>query len=213
MPRAAKRAAPAQQGEGGRIPWGTLSREQVVDAALELVGRRDYEQLTIRGLAAELGASPMSLYRHVRDKEDLLDEVVDRLLARVWRPKADKADWRAFVTEAADNLRCLLVTEPAALQVFLSHPVISPAAIERMEAILEALHGAGLGGPAARRAFAALQTYTVGFAALEAGRSGWTPPGDDADDLPHQLAAMTTPRQFAEGLEYLLEAIAQRTSS
>ena len=49
-----------------------------------------YEQMSIRSLADELGVAPMSLYRHVRDKDDLLDEVVDRLLAKAWRPSADR---------------------------------------------------------------------------------------------------------------------------
>jgi AcrR family transcriptional regulator len=44
--------------------------------------------MTIRSLAAELGVAPMSLYRHVRNKDDLIDEVVDRLLARAWKPGA-----------------------------------------------------------------------------------------------------------------------------
>ncbi len=196
--------------DAGRIPWGTLSRQAIVEAALAVVRRPGEGQLTIRSLAAELGASPMSLYRHVRDKDDLLDEVVDRLLAESWRPLAPPADWRAFVGEAADRLRRLLVEEPAALQVFLSRPVVSPAAVERMEAILSSLKSAGLNEAAARRAFAALQTYTVGFAALEAGRAGWSPAGEDAEDPPHQLALMTSPEQFAEGLSYMLEAFEQR---
>ena len=54
----------------------------------------------------------MSLYRHVRDKDDLLDEVVDRLLVRAWKPRADAADWRAWIAEAADKLRHFLV-DPA----------------------------------------------------------------------------------------------------
>lgn len=195
---------------GRRIPWGTLSRDSIVAAALGVVRRQGYEQLTIRSLAGELGASPMSLYRHVRDKDDLLDEVVDRLIAEVWLPEAGESDWRAFVSEAAERLRTLLVHEPAALQVYLRHPVISPAAIARMEAMLRSFRRAGLTEAGARRAYAAVQTYTVGFAALEAGRAGWTPPGEDTEDLPHQLALMTTPRQFNEGLAYMLEAIEQR---
>lgn len=198
---------------GGRIPWGTLSRDIIVEAALRVVRRAGYGHLTIRSLAAELGASPMSLYRHVRDKEDLLDEVVDRLLDESWRPKASEDDWRAFLSEACERLRRLLVNESAALEVFLSHPVVSPASVERMETLLRCLRKAGLTESGARRAYAAVQTYTVGFAALEAGRAGWSPPGDDPEDLPHQLALLTTARQFSEGLEYMLEAIAQRTSA
>ncbi len=114
----------------------------------------------------------MSLYRHIRDKDDLLDEVVERLLVGAWEPSSPTEDWRAWVTEAADKLRALLVAEPAALYVYLRHPVVSPVAIQRMKAIMGVLRQAGLDEPAARRAYAALHTYTVGFAALEASRAG-----------------------------------------
>src|SRR5438270_803434 len=88
-----------------RTPWGTITREQIIDVATRAIRTAGgYEQMTIRSLAADLGVAPMSLYRHVRDKDDLLDEVVDRLLARAWKPRCDTSDWRAWVVEAADKL-------------------------------------------------------------------------------------------------------------
>jgi AcrR family transcriptional regulator len=184
--------------------------------------------MTIRSLAADMGVSPMSLYRHVRDKDDLLDEVVDRLLARTWRPRADQSDWRAWLAEAAERLRRFLVSQPAALHVYLTHPVVSPAAVARMNAIMEVLRAALGDEQAAQRAYAAIHTYTIGFAALEASRAGWNPPEaghqshgpsrppsriepypfpSDDEDLIERLAAYTTPQQFSQGLTYLLDGI------
>ena len=173
----------------------------------------------------------MSLYHHVRDKDDLLDEVVDRLLVRAWKPRAGPTDWRAWVVEAADRLRRFLVAQPAALHVYLAHPVVSPAAVTRMEAVMAVLRQALGDEQAAQRAYAAIHTYTIGFAALEASRAGWDParggreqpshPGPeasragphrgdlDAGRLAEQLAAYTTPHQFAQGLHYLLDGIVQ----
>jgi AcrR family transcriptional regulator len=194
---------------GGRRPWGSISREQVIVAAMDVVASEGYERLTIRNLAAQLGVAPMSLYRHVRDKDDLLDEVVDRLLAQIWRPSAAPDNWRAWVDEAADKLRHFLVTQPAALHVYLQHPVVSHAAVARMDAMMEILRKAVMDEGAARRAYAALHTYTVGFAALEASRERWRSTEGNADHLAQQLAAYTTPRQFATGLSYVLEGISQ----
>ena len=59
----------------------------------------------------------------------------------------------------------------------------------------------------ARRAYAAVHTYTIGFAALEGSRSAWTP-GDAEDELARQLASYTTSQQFGVGLRYLLAGIA-----
>jgi AcrR family transcriptional regulator len=187
-----------------RARWGTISREQVIDTATELVVERGFEQTTIRELAAELGVAPMSLYRHVRDKNDLLDEVVDRLLDPIWKPRVSQDDWRAWIGEAADNLRAFLVEQPAALHVYLSHPVVSPTAVTRMNEVLGVLRGVLGGEQQARRAYAAIHTYTIGFAALEASRASWRPTNGQTDDLAHQLAAYTSPHQFSEGLTYLL---------
>jgi TetR/AcrR family tetracycline transcriptional repressor len=189
-----------------RAPWGTISRQQIIDAAVGVVNGAGYEEMTIRGLAAQMGVAPMSLYRHVRDKDDLLNEVVDRLLTRSWRPRVSPDDWQAWVLEAADKLRHFLVAQPAALHVYLQHPVVSPSAIERMEAMMRVLRSVGIREAEAIRAYGALHTYTIGFAALEASRARWTP-AEGTTALATQLAAYATPRQFAEGLRYLLEGI------
>jgi len=192
---------------GARAAWGTISRRLIVDAALRLNHGAGFEQMTMRGLAAELGVAPMSLYRHVRDKDDLLDDMVDELLRRRWRAPDGAAHWREWIVRAADSLRELLVTEPAALAVHLRHPVVSPAALGRMQMMLTVLHDAGFDDDAAREAYAAVQTYTVGFAALEAARARAGAPGRATDALTRELSNYASPRRFAESLGYLLEGL------
>jgi AcrR family transcriptional regulator len=197
----------ASDPSGGRAPWGSISREDIVDAAITIVEAGGYQEMSIRSLAADLGVAPMSLYRHIRHKDDLLNEVVDRLLGQVWRPTGGEDDWRAWITEVAANLRQFLVTQPAALHVYLRHPVSSPAAAERMDAMMSVLRRAGLDEAAARSAYGAVHTYTIGFAALEASRARWIPGNADVSSLARQLASYTTPGQFIEGLRYLLEGV------
>jgi TetR/AcrR family transcriptional regulator, tetracycline repressor protein len=187
-----------------------MSREAIVAAAMRTVAASGYEALTIRALAAELGVSPMSLYHHVRGKDDLLDEIVDRLLAPIWRPRARRENWRSWVTEVAERLRDFLVGEPAAMHVYLRHPVVSPAAVARMTETLAVLREAGLDDDAAHKAYAALQTYTVGFAALESSRRRHRVDAASSDALETQLAAFTSPEQFREGLSLLLDGIVGR---
>jgi TetR/AcrR family transcriptional regulator, tetracycline repressor protein len=209
MPSSSSKRTPRDRSEAsrGRTPWGTISRETVVDAAVKAVTSGGFQDMSIRSLAAELGVAPMTIYRHVQDKDDLLDEVVDRLLARGWKPTVSRDDWRSWTTQAADKLRRFLVTSPAALHVYLRHPVVSPAAIVRMNAMMDVLRQ-GMGDEdKARRAYAAIHTYTLGFAALEAGRSAWSPIVTDVDGLAGELATYTSPRQFVDGLAYLLDGI------
>ena len=207
VPPWGKAAPPAR-----RAPWGTLARDDIIEAAIKIVGAGGYEEMTIRSLAAELGVAPMSLYRHIRDKDDLLDEVVDRLLAQAWQPSAPEGKWREWVIEAAAKLRSFLVSQPAALHVYLRHPVVSPAAVERMDAMMDVLRRTGADEQTARRAYGALHTYTIGFAALEASRAGWTPDDGEVSDLAQQLAAYTTTEQFMDGLRYLLEGIGRHVT-
>lgn len=205
-------AEPAQD-RAGRAPWGTISRENIVQAAVRIVTAEGYEALSIRGLAASLGVAPMSLYRHIRGKDDLLDEVVDRLLAGIWRPAAADGDWQAWTIDAASRLRDFLVSQPAALHVYLRHPVVSPAAVDRMNAMLSVLRRTGISEETARSAYGAVHTYTIGFAALEASRARWGPGSADADSLARRLSGYTTTGQFTDGLRYLLEGISGHAGS
>lgn len=183
--------------------------------AVAVVSEQGSAELSIRNLAARLNVSPMALYRHVENKEDLLDEVVSRLLAERWRPTSAEDDWRAWIIEAADRQRRFLVEVPAALDVYLRRPVVSPTALQRMDTCLRVL-GSGLNDDArARSAYAAIQTYTIGFAALEASRES---PAAAADAEPvvggegsarlRELASYASPTQFRAGLDYLLRGIA-----
>ncbi len=219
-PAQADAPSPRPGGEtaAGRAAWGSISREEIVAAAAGIIAAGGYEEMSIRGLAASLGVAPMSLYRHIRGKDDLLGEITDRLLAGVWRPAAAGDDWQAWITEAASRLRNFLVSQPAALHVYLRHPVVSPAAIDRMNAMMGVLRRAGLSEEEARSAYGALHTYTIGFAALDASRAGSAPgiedaSGGDAGGLGRQLAAYTTTGQFIAGLHYLLQGISGRAEA
>jgi TetR/AcrR family transcriptional regulator, tetracycline repressor protein len=172
----------------------------------------EFATMTIRRLAARLNVAPMTLYGHVKDKDDLLGEVVDRLLAARWKSAVSKSDWGRWITSVADRLRKFLVSEPAALQVYLRGPVTTPSAIRRMEEMLSVLELATGDRDSAQRAYAAIHTYTVGFAALEASRSTWGRRGGRTDPLARQLGAYTSSRQFSEGLEYLLDGIGARAT-
>jgi TetR/AcrR family transcriptional regulator, tetracycline repressor protein len=193
-----------------RAPWGSLSREQVIEAAERSVQAGNFDQMTIRSLAAELNVSPMSLYRHVRDKDDLLAEVVDRMLSRRWRPRASPDDWMAWTIEATERFRNFLVDQPAALHIYLRQPVVAPSAIARMRTMIGVLENAGFDAASARRAYGAIHTYAIGFASLAASRARQQrgrPADDDDAALFRELEAFASPRQFREGLRYLLEGI------
>jgi len=90
-----------------------LNRERIVAAALELLEEEGLERLTLRRLAARLGVQSPSLYWHVNNKRELLDELAEEMLARRFPelPEPDPtADWRSWLcTIALDYRSAMLV--------------------------------------------------------------------------------------------------------
>jgi len=99
-----------------------LSRDTVVDGAITLADREGLDALTIRRLAQEHGVTPMALYWHFHEKEDLLDAVAERLLNGVRLPEPTDAPW-------AEQLRAILV---AYLDAMRPHPVLAGLALPRV---------------------------------------------------------------------------------
>jgi len=154
----------------------------------------------------------MALYRHVRNKDDLLVAVVDVLLERLGVPEPGR-DWRAWLEALALGLRRLLVEHPVAVAVFSRAPVTTPAARRRLNAAVEVLGQAGFSRDGAVRAYAAVHTYTVGFCALEAARySGAVGPlPGSVDDESMLIGTFVSDDQFTHGLGALLRGLSPET--
>ncbi len=194
-----------------RAKWGSLTRNDIIDAALKMVLEGRYADLTIRSLSSELGVATMSIYGHVKDRDDILDQVTDRLLAKQWRPRCSESDWKRWIAEGSNRLRQLLVTQPAALHVFLTHPVDSPAALLRMNSMIRVLSDNGCSESEAVRAYAALHTYTLGFAAIESSRASWHANIETSGEVLQRLASFTTTKQFKSGLNFIIEGIERQS--
>jgi AcrR family transcriptional regulator len=214
-----------------------LSREEILAAAMAIADRGELDRLSMRRLAEELHVSAMSLYARVADKDDILDEIIEHRLRAVGLP-AQSGDWLGWMSEVAERLRHILAREPALLDRYCRRPVGVAAAIERMEASLAVLRRVGFTGADAVETFAAVHTYTIGFAALESarrvneggsGRGAASPrPAGSASDWPAffatlepgrfpqlvelrpDLGAFTGTAQFKTGLETLLAGLAAR---
>src|SRR5215468_10136068 len=89
-------AAMVQRTDAGRR--ATLSRDRVLRAAVALADEAGIESLSMRKLAKELGVVPMALYKHVASKEELLDGMVDIVMAEI-DPPLSAADWKSAVRQ------------------------------------------------------------------------------------------------------------------
>jgi AcrR family transcriptional regulator len=191
----------------------SLTKEAIVEVALARADADGLASLSTRVLADELGVTPMALYRHVRNKDEIVDAVVDALLVRVGLPDVARSDWRAWLEELARSLRSLFLQQPVAIEGFTRQPVTTPAARARFAAGVGVLRDAGFGADDAVRAYAAVHTYTVGFCALEAARArGSSPIGDDPTRAEAAaIGQFVSEDQFGYGLWAVLAGLSPAT--
>jgi AcrR family transcriptional regulator len=145
-----------------------ISRADVLDSTLTVADERGLSAVTMRAVAEHLAVSPMALYHHVRDKEDLLDGLVERLLAEIPLPDPDLPG-EERLHAMATSMREAAARHPGVFPLLLRRPVATEAAIAVRTTVYEALSDAGVAGPLVPRIERLLSTFVIGFAASEVG--------------------------------------------
>lgn len=148
-----------------RLVPGTLSRDRIIDVALELSVREGLESLSMRRIAAELGTGAMSLYNHVPDKAALLQGLADRVLAQVEMP--EQAGWREVAEAWASSLRATLLAHHRIVIVVISGSETPPLRAATL-ALVAALRCAELDEDAARAIVRVVGRYVAGSVLLDA---------------------------------------------
>jgi AcrR family transcriptional regulator len=142
----------------------TLTREHVVAEALTVIGADGVDALSMRALATRLGVVPAALYRHVRNKEQLHDLVLDGVLAEVDCAVDHRLAWTERVKVLAHRLRTVLENHPGIAGLLKTRDPLGPHSLALAEAFLAALHAAGLPERETGLAFCLVYDYTLGFA-------------------------------------------------
>ena len=148
----------------GRAPQ--ISREAVLAAALRLADAHGLEAVTMHAVAKRLGVTPMALYRHVDDKNALLDGLVELLLTEQPLPQGGRWDERLVALAAA--IRDTARRHPAVFPLLLTRPAVTPAARVARDAVQSALREGGLPETEVARAERLISTAVLGFAVSEA---------------------------------------------
>lgn len=150
-----------------RAPRGSVTRDRVSDAAMALADEAGASGVTIRSIAARLGAKPMAVYHHVRSKEEILDAIVDEVYAQMYRP-SPRGPWREELAERARSMRAALARHRWAVGLMETRRHPGPANLASHEALLEVLRSAGFSLEATAHAAALLDAFVFGFALQEA---------------------------------------------
>jgi AcrR family transcriptional regulator len=155
-----------------------LTREAILQAALDLADAGGLAAVTMRAVAERLGVTAMALYAHVGDKDGLLDGLVERLLAEF--PAADPTlAWNDQLTRLGTGAIQVARRHPQAFPLLLSRPAVTKAALRTREAVFAALLDAGVPDADVPRLERLVSTLALGYAVSETtGRFGMnrTPP-------------------------------------
>ncbi len=205
-----------------------LTRERVLQGAIELVDAIGVDAFTMRRLAAALDVKPMTIYHHVPGKEQILDGIVDQVFAEIELPPTD-LDWRAAMRRRCVCAREVLNRHPWAPPLMESRTSPGPASMRHHDAVLGCLRRGGLSLATTAHAYAILDSYVYGFTLQEANLPflGDADLGELADQLLMTFPAAEYPyfvefttqhvlqpgysfgRSFEVGLDLILDGIAQ----
>jgi AcrR family transcriptional regulator len=150
-----------------------LSSARVLQAAVVLADEAGLEAFSMRGLAQELGVVPMALYKHVANKDELLDGMVDIVFSEIDLPAGD-LDWRSAMRRRAISTREALQRHSWAIGMLESrHP--GPANLRNHNAVMGCLREAGFSFKMAVHAYSVQDAYIYGFALQERDTAFETP--------------------------------------
>ncbi|MEU6739279.1 TetR/AcrR family transcriptional regulator C-terminal domain-containing protein [Streptosporangium sandarakinum] len=216
-----------------------LTREAIVAAAVGIADAEGVDAVSIRRVAAELGARAMSLYTHIERKEDLLDLMADEVTKEILIPGELPGDWREAISAIARSTRAAMRRHPWLAEVVSRRPGVGPNALRHVEQSLAALSDPRIRPEWRPSIVSAVDDYTLGFVIRETlrretpARYGWDPGERDAfirsflgepgvaEEFPNlaPLLAGDAPRaidadaaaddEFERGLRWLLDGMAR----
>ena len=220
--------SPGPSRHGPRATRESLSRQRILEAAIRLVDDKGMEALSMRRLGAELGVEAMSLYNHVRDKDDVLVGIVEMVMSE-FDPPASHGDWHEDARNSAREWRRMLTRHPNVMTLMAEQrkPLTSPGAMRPMDSALGVLRSAGLDVRDASQAFHAFGGYIMGFVMMEQGMMLGHGEADQdhliehaqfaemvaAGELPHLTEALpvlnecAADEQFEFGLDLLVRGV------
>lgn len=166
------------------MPRTPLTRERVLRAAIDVADDLGLDSLTMRRVGQHLGVEAMSLYKHVANKDEMLDGIVDTVVGDIDLPSPE-ADWKTAMRQRAISAREVLVGHPWAVGMMESRTSMGPEALRYADAVIGSLRAGGFPLRMAGRAFWLLDSYIYGFVVQET--SVQFTPSDDSAGLAETL--------------------------
>lgn len=144
------------------MPRTALSAQRVLKTAVTLADDIGIAALSMRKLGETLGVEAMALYRHVANKDAILDGIVDIVAGEFAVPDIG-GNWKASMRRRSISAHQALVRHPWATMLIVSRANVGPAMLHYVDATIGCLVEAGFSYPAADRAWNAIDSYVYGF--------------------------------------------------
>jgi AcrR family transcriptional regulator len=143
-----------------------LNRDRVLRAAMGLADEGGLESVSMRKLGQALRVEAMSLYKHVANKDDILDGIADLVMGDFEVPSVD-VDWKTAIRRSAISAHRVLLDHPWASSLIESRVNAGPGRLRYLDAVIGVLSAAGFSMPMVTRAIMALDSHTYGFVLQE----------------------------------------------
>jgi AcrR family transcriptional regulator len=161
-----KQAERDPRGRGRLAKAQSLSRAEIVDAAIAIADAEGADAVSMRRIAQVLRAGTMSLYWHVANKDHLLDLMIDALMAEVAIPELS-GDWHADLQGFARNYRAMLLRHLWVMDFVGGRPPLGPNMLLGSERLMAIFDGTGLDPGTTMNILGTVQTYVMGAALRE----------------------------------------------
>ena len=151
---------------------GTLSREEIVAAGLQIARTDDLNSLTMKKLADALHVTPMAVYRHFENKAEIVDAVLDQIVhsSNPTDHGIDPADWQGWTRATFLRIHQSFVETPGAMGMIDALSRFGPGLLKVLDEILSVLTRAGFTNKQAVDAIAALIAITFGSLTIDTFR-------------------------------------------
>lgn len=143
-------------------PRAALDRSRIVDAAIALADDGGLESASMRRVAEALGVTPMALYKHVANREQLIDAMVDRVVERI-RPDVAGVGWKAALRARILSARDVIRQHEWMQAAIESRTMAGPAVLAHMDQLMTIMFSGGLSADLVHHAMHALSTRMWGF--------------------------------------------------
>jgi AcrR family transcriptional regulator len=143
-------------------PRAPLSTQRVLRAAVALADAGGVEALSMRKLAQQLGVVPMALYKHVANKDELLDGMVDVVVGEI-DPPPEGTDWKTAIRRRVLSARSALLRHPWASRVLESRTDPTPTVLQYMDSMIGIFRAGGFSIDLTHHAMHAMGSRLLGF--------------------------------------------------